>query len=137
MDLTGSGDYSKTSLRFGYEMKVPDGATLDADMWGWNWENPTNGASGFRTADTYWTTDDNGAITNLLLTPVYASNEKGNYTTNFKVTAQVAYVTADGTSVTACDKTQTRSVDQVATAIKSNQFASAAEKAYADGILAN
>ncbi len=137
MDLTGSGDYTKTSLRFGYEMKVPDGATLDRSNWGWNWKNPANGKTGFRTADVYWMNDDNGAIANLLITPVYATGHAAGYTTNYEVTAQVAYVTADGTGVTACDKTRTRSVDQVATAIKSNQFASDAEKAYAEGILAN
>ncbi len=137
MDLTGSGDYSMTSLRFGYEMKVPDGATLDRGNWGWNWKNPANGKTGFRTADVYWMNDDNGAIANLLITPVYATGHAAGYTTNYEVTAQVAYVTADGTGVTACDKTRTRSVDQVATAIKSNQFASDAEKAYAEGILAN
>ena len=141
MDLTGSDDYTKTSLRFGYEMKVPDGATLDADEWGWNYVNPTTNASSFASVQKYWLTGDNGAIANLVFSPIYKSGQNdegtktGSFDTAYQVTAQIGYTTADGTSVTAKDQTQTRSVKQVATAIKANSFASDVEKTYANGIL--
>ena len=141
MDLTGSDDYTKTSLRFGYEMKVPDGATLDADKWGWNYVNPTTNASSFASVQKYWLTGDNGAIANLVFSPIYKSGQNdegtktGSFDTAYQVTAQIGYTTADGTSVTAKDQTQTRSVYQVAKAITANSFASEAEKTYANGIL--
>ncbi len=142
MDLTGADNYDQTSLRFGYEMKVPAGATLNADDWGWTYANPETEKSGFVKAVNYWLTDGNGAITNLVIKSInksgLADDEKtkvGSFTTSYQVTAQIGYTTADGTSVVAKDETQARSVNQVANLILGNPLASAAETTYANGIL--
>lgn len=135
MDLTGADDYSATSLRFGYEMHAPSGSVLDRDNWGWTWRNPANGKSGFTKAANYWRIDGNGVIANLVITPIYKSGKKAGYSTQFESTAQVAYTTADGTHVLVKEQTQTRSVEDVAKAIKNDTFSSADELAYAEGIL--
>ncbi len=146
MDLTGENDYSKTSLRFGYDMKVPAGATLDVNAstetvtpenvkWGWVYTSSVSENAKGVAVKNYWLTGDNGAIANLVLTPINASGSSIDYKTEFQVKAQVAYTTADGTYVTAADSARTRSVKSVAEEIGKNTFASSAEKAYAEGIL--
>ncbi len=136
MDLTGKDDYTKTSLRFGYRMKVPEGATLDKSNWGWKYKSSVNDKeTSLVNAKNYWMTDDNGAIANLVLTPIYASDHAISYGTDFQVKAQIAYTTTDGTYVTAIDDSRTRSVESVVLAISANTFAPDDEKTYAAGIL--
>ena len=142
MDWTGENDYSKTSLRFGYTMHVPAGAVLDKDSWGWSVKNPENGMTKFVKVANYWLADSNGAIANVVVSPIYRNgnaelNSTGKYSTNYESTAQIGYKTADGTDVVAKDKLRTRSVNQVAQAITHSSFASENEMAYAKGILDN
>ena len=142
MDWTGENDYSKTSLRFGYTMYVPAGAVLDKDSWGWLVKNPENGMTKFVKVENYWLADSNGAIANVVISPIYRNgnaelNSTGKFSTNYESTAQIGYKTADGTDVVVKDKLRTRSVNQVAQAITHSSFASENEIAYAKGILDN
>lgn len=134
-DLTGKDDYSKTSLRFGYEMHAPEGSKIDFQNWGWYYKSPSSAEPKFVNAKNYWRIDDNGVIANLVLSPIYKSGYKLGYSTVFDVTAQLAYITADGTGVKVKDQSRSRSVDQVAKAIQNDSFASADDLAYANGIL--
>ena len=134
-DLTGKDDYSKTSLRFGYEMHAPEGSKIDFQNWGWYYKSPLSADETFHRAENYWRVDNNGVIANFVLSPIYKSGYQLSYSTVFDVTAQLAYVTADGTSVKVKDRSRSRSVDQVAKAIQNDSFASADDLAYANGIL--
>lgn len=142
MDWTGTDNYEKTSLRFGYEMHVPEGAKLNKNkgQWGWTLRNPENNYTDFVDVENYWLTDGNGAIANVVISPIYrngdaATGKTGKYTTEYESTAQVSYITKDGTSVVAKDEMRTRSVNDIAIAITQNTFASDEELAYANGIL--
>lgn len=134
-DLTGKDDYSKTSLRFGYEMHAPDGAKLDRENWGWTYRNPNSGASASVKAENYWRIDNNGVITNLVIREISKDGQAANYSTRYEVNAQLAYVTKDGTKVCVKDETRVRSVNDVAEAIKNDSFASDVDLKYANGIL--
>lgn len=134
-DLTGKDDYSKTSLRFGYEMHAPEGSKIDFQNWGWYYKTPFSEDGIFHKAENYWRVDNNGVIANFVLSPIYKSGYQLDYSTVFDVTAQLAYITADGTSVKVKDQSRSRSVDQVAKAIQNDSFASADDLAYANGIL--
>lgn len=134
-DLTGEDNYSMTSLRFGYEMHAPDGATLDRDNWGWTYRNPISGASASVKAENYWRIDNNGVITNLVIREISRDGQNANYSTRYEVNAQLAYVTKDGTKVCVKDETRVRSVNDVAEAIKNDSFASDVDLKYANGIL--
>ena len=134
-DLTGKDDYSKTSLRFGYEMHAPDGATIDRENWGWTYRNPNSGASASVKAENYWRIDNNGVITNLVIREISKDGQAANYSTRYEVNAQLAYVTKDGTKVCVKDETRVRSVNDVAEAIKNDSFASDVDLKYANGIL--
>ena len=134
-DLTGKDDYSKTSLRFGYEMHAPEGSKIDFENWGWYHKSPFSADETLHKAENYWRIDNNGVIANFVLSPIYKSGYKLDYNTVFDVTAQLAYITADGTGVKVKDQSRSRSVDQVAKAIKNDSFASADDLAYANGIL--
>lgn len=134
-DLTGKDDYSKTSLRFGYEMHAPEGSKIDFENWGWYYKSPFSADETLHKAENYWRIDNNGVIANFVLSPIYKSGYKLDYNTVFDVTAQLAYITADGTGVKVKDQSRSRSVDQVAKAIKNDSFASADDLAYANGIL--
>lgn len=133
-DLTGKDDYSKTSLRFGYEMHAPEGSKIDFGNWGWYYKSPSS-AETFHKAENYWRIDNNGVIANFVLSPIYKSGYQLDYNSVFDVTAQLAYITADGTGVKVKDQSRSRSVDQVAKAIQNDSFASADDLAYANGIL--
>lgn len=133
-DLTGKDDYSKTSLRFGYEMHAPEGSKIDFGNWGWYYKSPSS-AETFHKAENYWRIDSNGVIANFVLSPIYKSGYQLDYNSVFDVTAQLAYITADGTGVKVKDQSRSRSVDQVAKAIQNDSFASADDLAYANGIL--
>lgn len=135
IDLTGKDDYSKTSLRFGYEMHAPEGSKIDFENWGWYYKSPFFADETLHKAENYWRVDNNGVIANFVLSPIYKSGYQLDYSTVFDVTAQLAYITADGTSVKVKDQSRSRSVDQVATAIQNDSFASADDLAYANGIL--
>ena len=130
-DEEGNPDCTKTSLRFGYEMHVPEGASLDRTNWGWTVKNPVSGASATVPATNYWTIDGNGAISNVVIEDVIG------FETQYESIAHIAYTTTDGTYVEVAEqKAQVRSVRIVAESIEENAFASDAEKAYANGILA-
>lgn len=133
-DLTGKDDYSKTSLRFGYEMHAPEGSKIDFKNWGWYYKSPSS-AETFHKAENYWRVDNNGVIANFVLSPIYKSGYQLGYGTVFDVTAQLAYTTADGTGVKVKDQSRLRSVNQVAGAIQKDSFASEDDRAYANGIL--
>ena len=134
-DLTGKDDYSKTSLRFGYEMHAPEGSKIDFKNWGWYYKSPYSADETFHKAENYWRIDNNGVIANFVLSPIYKSGYQLDYNSVFDVTAQLAYITADGTGVKVKDQSRSRSVDQVAKAIQNDSFASADDLAYANGIL--
>lgn len=134
-DLTGKDDYSKTSLRFGYEMHAPEGSKIDFKNWGWYYKSPNSADETFHKAENYWRIDNNGVIANFVLSPIYKSGYQLDYNSVFDVTAQLAYITADGTGVKLKDQSRSRSVDQVAKAIQNDSFASADDLAYANGIL--
>lgn len=134
-DLTGEDDYSKTSLRFGYEMHAPEGSKIDFQNWGWYYKTPFFADETLHPAENYWRVDNNGVIANFVLSPIYKSGYQLDYSTVFDVTAQLAYITADGTSVKVKDQSRSRSVNQVAKAIQKDSFASTDDLAYANGIL--
>lgn len=135
IDLTGKDDYSKSSLRFGYEMHAPEGSKIDFQNWGWYYKSPLSSDETLHKAENYWRIDNNGVIANFVLSPIYKAGYQLDYSTVFDVTAQLAYTTADGTSVKVKDQSRSRSVNQVAKAIQNDSFASDDDLAYANGIL--
>ncbi|KAB7789509.1 InlB B-repeat-containing protein [Bifidobacterium leontopitheci] len=130
----GTDDYSKTDLRFGYHVDVPDGATFDKATSGWRYGTASVDLSAlnYRTKVAA-TKEENGKLAvNLIFTGITSAN----YARNLYVAAFMGYTTADGTPVVASEtEVRSSSVQSVATAIQSSSSASAEEKAYAAGIL--
>ena len=137
----GEPDYSKTDLRFGFNVVVPNSSSkLDSWRWVTTYTKPdgtektltTEGAN-FRAPNSAEAGKgfDRGVVTNLLLTGATSAI----YGTDFTTTLTVTYTTDDGTQVTVSDSPQTRSVKEVAELIKSSTTATDEERAYAEGIL--
>ena len=140
---TGDGepDYSKTDLRFGFNVDVPNSSSkLDSWRWVTTYEKldgtrktlTTDGVN-FRAPNDVdaWNGYGTGVVTNLLLTGIGSVA----YGTDFTTTLTVTYTTDDGIQVTVSDSPQARSVKEVAELIKSSYDATDEERAYAEGIL--
>lgn len=129
------GEYSKTSLRFGYDVRMADGCTQVLNESGWSWDiDISDGTLDRKTLVVNSADNGDGSImTNLVFTGIEAKN----YSRPIYTKAFVVYTTADGTKVTVSDtSTRTHSVETVAQAIQASDSATEAERAYAAGILA-
>lgn len=131
MDYT-AGDYSQTSIRFGYRVTVPEGAKYLKDKSGWkasgsdakdlNVDVPVTNAADL---------GNNTYATNL----VFTGEKSESYKLPYYVQAYVGYQTQDGTIVTLNDAVRTRSVQSVTEEIlKGGSGATQAERDYATGI---
>ncbi len=120
---------TSTSLRFGYTISVPDNCTFVEN--GWNW-SVTGGKSGKKVATDRQLNTDGTATSNIVFTPI----GKANYNAQLNVRAYITYKTKDGTTVTAQEaNTQSKTVNEVATAIVNHPMAGTNEKTYAQTIL--
>ncbi|KAB7790027.1 chitobiase/beta-hexosaminidase C-terminal domain-containing protein [Bifidobacterium leontopitheci] len=127
----GETDFTRTSMRFGYQISPISGTTVTA--WGWKYgASPTNlvgSAKGVAKTDY----DDGSFLSNLVVrdfTPrIYARDVYSRM--------WITYVTADGTPVTLQDEVRSRSIRAIAESIVAEgSGAGEDEVAYAKGILA-
>ncbi len=133
-------DYTTTALRFGYTIDlgsvgmegVVASGEEDADQptWSWTWSVDGETYGGTLDGENYIDNGDGTITTNLVITDIPSSY----YSTDMYSTLTFTYCLG-GTTITITDDMQTRSVEQVATAIKSNSTDSS-EVAYAEQILA-
>ncbi len=124
----GTPNYGKTSLRFGYTIQLPEGAT---DV-SWQWNFSTNGTetlSRVRRGDNYITNADGSLTSNLVITGIPV----GAYERILYAQLVVTY-TLDGKPITITDEVRSRSVAGVAKLIGESTTATDVEKAYAKGI---
>lgn len=129
-DSTGSADYTKTSLRFGYHVVVPTGATYTNTESGWKLGLSETNLPVNQISNKFITTD--GVVTtNLVVTNI----DQTKYDTSFYAKPYVTYTTQDGTKVTAYGDVSHRSVKEIAVKIQSSDSATQDEKTYAAGIL--
>ena len=131
MDYTnsdGSYDFTKTSLRFGYQIKLPEGAVLES--WKWDYGTAADRLSQSVTGKNKVPQADGSFVSNLVLknAPV------AKYDTLVYTALSVTYE-KDGKTITVTDKTESRSVKAVAEAIVNAPNATEAEKEYAEGLL--
>ena len=127
MDYT---DYAKTSLRFGYRIQLPEGATLKSWSWQYTTANPSepleiNGVNKIVNQD--------GTITaNLVITGVPDTY----YSLALTAKMKIEYVLKNGTVCTLEENVvRERSVNTVAEKILESQEATQDEKKYAENIL--
>lgn len=124
----GSYDFTKTSLRFGYQIKLPEGAVLES----WKWDYGTSEENLFLTVKGEYKVPqaDGSFVSNLVLknAPV------AKYDTLVYTALSVTYE-KDGKTITVTDKTESRSVKAVAEAIVNAPNAPASEREYAEGLL--
>ena len=131
MDYTnsdGSYDFTKTSLRFGYQIKLPEGAVLES--WKWDYGTSEENLSLAVKGENKVPQVDGSFVSNLVLknAPV------AKYDTLVYTALSVTYE-KDGKTITVTDKTESRSVKAVAEAIINTPSAPASEKEYAEGLL--
>ena len=131
MDYTNSDgfyDFTKTSLRFGYQIKLPEGAVLES--WKWDYGTAADRLSQSVTGKNKVPQADGSFVSNLVLknAPV------DKYDTLVYTALSVTYE-KDGKTITVTDKTESRSVKAVAEAIVNAPNATEAEKEYARGLL--
>ncbi len=131
MDYTnsdGSYDFTKTSLRFGYQIKLPEGAVLES--WKWDYGTAADRLSQSVTGKNKVPQADGSFVSNLVLknAPV------AKYDTLVYTALSVTYE-KDGKTITVTDKTESRSVKAVAEAIVNAPNAPDSEREYAEGLL--
>lgn len=124
----GTDDYTKTSLRFGYQVKVPEGAELVS--WKWNYGIKEDALSQSLEGTKSIPQTDGSFISNLVLTNLPLKKYDAKVYTAISVTYK-----KDGKTYTVTDKTENRSVKDVAEAIVKSPNAPETEKKYAEGLL--
>lgn len=127
MDYT---DYDKTSLRFGYKIYLPEGATLNSWSWQYTTTNPNNPVTG---KGINKTVNEDGSINaNLVITGIPSSYYNLVLTAKMKI----EYTLSDGTVCTLEETVvRERSVNQVAENILASEESTQVEKDYATNIL--
>ena len=127
MDYT---DYAQTSLRFGYEIKLPEGAELNT----WYWDYSVNGQPELtsRLRGHNMIIHEDGSITsNLVITGIPSKY----YDRDLYAQLTITYI-LNGETVTVTESmVQKRSVAEVANAILEDETATDKERAYAQGIV--
>lgn len=128
MDL---GDaVTSTSLRFGYDLSVPEQCSFVKN--GWDWYIPGGSVNTTIAKDRQLNLLDGTATSNIVFAPV----PKTSYKALISEKAFVEYTTADGTEVTANEASyQQRSVYEVAQLIKDYSLAGANEVDYANKVI--
>lgn len=126
MDYT---DYDKTSLRFGYKIQLPEGATLNSWSWQYTTINPNQPLTGNGINKTV--NDDGSINANLVITGIPSTYYNLVLTAKMKIE-----YTLDGTVYTLEETVvRERSVNIVAENILASQDATQIEKDYATNIL--
>ncbi len=127
---TDYADYTKTSLRFGYKVTLPEGAKLES----WYWDYSVNGQKKLinrKYGENKMEDADGSITTNLVITGIPANC----YDRMLYAQLTVTY-TLDGKTYTVAENAiQERAVQTVANAILASSTASDAERTYAQGIL--
>ncbi|MCD7784482.1 MAG: hypothetical protein LUH18_02715 [Oscillospiraceae bacterium] len=147
MDYTnedGGYNYTQTSLRFGYDIFIPDGAT----DYSWSWvythggsstysltvkgENFSSNIAEYTSNSVTTNASTNGFRSNMVVNGI--SSKYYSRTRYSQLT--VTYVTADGTTVTATEAKQERTVIQVAEAIMEDykDNTTSTQYVYAEGV---
>jgi hypothetical protein len=127
MDYT---EYDKTSLRFGYKIYLPEGATLNSWSWQYTTTNPNQPMTGNGINKTV--NDDGSINANLVITGIPSTYYDLVLTAKMKI----VYTLADGTEYTLEETVvRERSVDMVAENILESQEATQKEIDYATNIL--
>lgn len=127
MDYT---EYDKTSLRFGYKIYLPKGATLNSWSWQYTTTNPNQPMTGNGINKTV--NDDGSINANLVIIGIPSTYYDLVLTAKMKI----VYTLADGTEYTLEETVvRERSVDMVAENILESQEATLKEIDYATNIL--
>lgn len=105
---------SKTNLRFGYVITLPEGMTMDDIAWSWNWGTDKEDLNKTVVGKEYIDLGNNTYRTNLVITNIPTDTA---YATDIHSQLTLTY-TKDGEEATIVDPVQTRSVKFVAEAIK-------------------
>ncbi len=134
-ELEPTYGYERTTLRFCYQFAAPSGSTSAAASW-WCKNAKTGGTKSVPAAN-YWLAGGDSVVANVALTGIERDGSKSSYDSAYELKGRISYVTADGTEVSVEQaEASSASVAQVASSIASGSCASAADKAYANGILA-
>ena len=123
-------DYDKTSLRFGYKIQLPEGATLNS----WSWQYTTSNPNKISTCEgVNKTVEEDGTINaNMVVTGIPSKYYNLVLTAKMKI----EYTLADGTVCTLEEEVfRSRSVNQVVEKILGSEDATDAEKDYATNLL--
>ena len=123
-------DYDKTSLRFGYKIQLPEGATLNS----WSWQYTTSNPNKISTCEgVNKTVEEDGTINaNMVVTGIPSKYYNLVLTAKMKI----EYTLADGTVCTLEEEVfRSRSVNQVVEKILGSEDATEAEKDYATNLL--
>lgn len=108
----GGYSYEKASLRFGYTINLPEGASLSA--WSWDWGLSEDALTHHTNGKNKVVKEDGSITSNLVLTRVMASA----FTAKIYSQMSVVFKTADGTAVSLADEAVLdRSVEGVAQAV--------------------
>lgn len=123
-------NYDKTSLRFGYKIQLPEGATLNS----WSWQYTTTDPSSVLNAiGKNKTVNSDGSINaNMVVTGI----PKSYFVLVLTAKMKIEYTLSDGTVCTLEeDVFRSRSVNQIAENILVSPDATQVEKNYANHIL--
>ena len=122
-------DFDKTSLRFGYKIILPEGATLDSWSWSYTTTDPNYVFTGIGKKSTV--NEDGSINANLVITGI----PRNYYNLVLTSKMKIRYTLSDGTE---CMLEETivreRSVNIVAESILASEEATQAEKNYATNI---
>ena len=106
----GAYDFTKTSLRFGYQIKLPEGAALES--WKWDYGTAADSLSLAVRGENKVPQADGSFVSNLVLKNAPVAKYDVPVYTALSVTYQ-----KDGKTITVTDQTEPRSVKAVADAI--------------------
>lgn len=128
-------DASKTSMRFGYDFELPEGATFAGCEWYYGTKANALAYS-LTPTETKYITNPEGKGSNVYRSNIVFTNiGKGNYDSHIYARVLVKY-TLDGKSYSKLGSfADTRSVKEIATAIKKSSKATDKERTYAESIL--
>ena len=131
----GSEDYSKTSMRFGYDFELPSGAVFDGCEWYFGTAENALTHSLCPSPTKYITSPEDKGENVYRANIVFTNLPSKNYTSNVYARVLVKYTVNGKTCSKMGSYVDTRTVREIADGIQSSEKASDKEKTYADGIL--
>jgi hypothetical protein len=131
-------DYTKTSLRLGYTVKMPTNTTIDGETvevsntsWGWSYGLSGDKLNYTRQGENKTDNGDGTFTTNIVFTNIGAANYTSALFASMNLSATVNGQTLNWSE----SEVDTRSVQSVAQAVKDSSSESEQAHTYADGLL--